>query len=476
MGGMFGVVSNTNCALDLFFGIDYHSHLGTKRAGMAVYTEDGDYNRSIHNIENSPFRTKFENDLDELQGYSGIGCISDNDPQPLLVQSHIGSYAITTLGKINNMDELVEDCFKYGHTHFLERSGGRVNATELVAALINQKANLVDGLLFAQEKIKGSMSILILSGDKIYASRDKLGRTPLIVGTKDGAKCVSFEDFAYYNLGFTTEHELGPNEVVVITKDSLEIVAEPKKKMKICSFLWVYYGYPPANYEGVNVEAMRYICGKMLAKRDKEETGIKPDIVAGVPDSGIAHAVGYANESGVPYARPFIKYTPTWPRSFMPQNQAQRARIAKMKLIAVNQLIKDKSLLLIDDSIVRGTQLGETTDFLYQSGAKEVHIRPACPPLLFGCKYLDFSRSKSELDLITRRIIKEREGDNVSKEVLMDYANPDSKNYQEMVEEIRKQLGFTSLRFHRLDDLIESIGLDSDCLCTYCWSGKDDND
>lgn len=472
MGGMFGVVSDNNCVLDLFFGIDYHSHLGTKRAGMAVFTDEGDYDRSIHNIENSPFRTKFENDLSELKGKSGIGCISDNDPQPLLVQSHLGSYAITTLGKINNMDELVDDCFKYGHTHFLERSGGRVNATELVAALINQKGSLEEGLLFAQEKIKGSISILILSGDKIYASRDKYGRTPLIVGTKNGAKCISFEDFAYFNLGFTTEHELGPNEVALITKDKVEVLSAPKKKKKVCAFLWVYYGYPPATYEGVNVEAMRYICGKMLAKRDDEDS-IKPDLVAGIPDSGIAHAVGYANESGIPFARPFIKYTPTWPRSFMPQNQAERERIAKMKLIPVHQLIKDKSLLLIDDSIVRGTQLGETTEFLYQNGAKEVHIRPACPPLLFGCKYLDFSRSKSELDLITRRIIKEREGDNVTEEVLKDYANPDSQNYKDMIEEIRKRLGFTSLRFHRLDDLIESIGIDPDCLCTYCWNGEE---
>ena len=472
MGGMFGVVSDNNCVLDLFFGIDYHSHLGTKRAGMAVFTDEGDYDRSIHNIENSPFRTKFENDLSELKGKSGIGCISDNDPQPLLVQSHLGSYAITTLGKINNMDELVDDCFKYGHTHFLERSGGRVNATELVAALINQKGSLEEGLLFAQEKIKGSISILILSGDKIYASRDKYGRTPLIVGTKNGAKCISFEDFAYFNLGFTTEHELGPNEVALITKDKVEVLSAPKKKKKVCAFLWVYYGYPPATYEGVNVEAMRYICGKMLAKRDDEDS-IKPDLVAGIPDSGIAHAVGYANESGIPFARPFIKYTPTWPRSFMPQNQSERERIAKMKLIPVHQLIKDKSLLLIDDSIVRGTQLGETTEFLYQNGAKEVHIRPACPPLLFGCKYLDFSRSKSELDLITRRIIKEREGDNVTEEVLKDYANPDSRNYKDMIEEIRKRLGFTSLRFHRLDDLIESIGIDPDCLCTYCWNGEE---
>lgn len=471
VGGMFGVASKNSCSLELFFGIDYHSHLGTRRGGIAVYNEDFGFNRVIHNIENSPFRTKFEKDLVELEGNIGIGCISDSDPQPLLIQSHLGSYAVTTVGKINNKDQLVDECYAHGHTHFLEMSGGKINSAELVAALINQKDTLVEGLQYVQEKIDGSMSVLLLTKDAIYAARDRLGRTPLVIGKKDGAHCVSFEDFAYANLGYTTERELGPAEIVKITSDEAVTVSAPRKEMKICSFLWVYYGYPTASYEGVNVETMRYICGKMLAKCDRED--IHPDIVAGIPDSGIAHAVGYANESGIPFARPFIKYTPTWPRSFMPQNQAQRNLIAKMKLIPIDALIRNKSLLLIDDSIVRGTQLGETTEFLYQSGAKEVHIRPACPPLLYGCKYLDFSRSKSEMDLITRRIIRDREGVDVSAETLADYTDPDSKNYAAMVEEIRKQLNFTSLRFHRLDNLLASIGLDPCNLCTYCWNGKE---
>lgn len=468
MGGFFGVTSKTNCTLDLFFGVDYHSHLGTRRGGMAVYGPNG-FNRSIHNIENSPFRTKFDRDLDELVGNLGIGCISDMEPQPLLIQSHLGSYAITTVGKINNEKELIQDAYEKGHIHFMEMSGGKINATELVGAIINQADTLVDGLLLAQEKIKGSMTILLLTPEGIYISRDRLGRTPAVIGKKEGAHCVSFESFAYLNLGYTDAYELGPGEIVLMTADGFGTLSPAREEMKICSFLWVYYGYPTSSYEGINVEEMRYKCGHMLAKRDS----CKADIVAGVPDSGIAHAIGYANESGTPFARPFIKYTPTWPRSFMPSNQSQRSLIAKMKLIPVESLIRDKSLLLIDDSIVRGTQLGETTEFLYQSGAREVHIRPACPPLLFGCKYLNFSRSSSELDLITRRIIREREGDDVSADTLLDYANPDSQNYQEMVEEIRKRLNFTTLQFHRLDDLIESIGIEPCKLCTYCWSGKE---
>ncbi len=470
MGGIFGVASKQSCTLDLFFGVDYHSHLGTKRGGMAVYGEQG-FTRSIHNIENTPFRTKFDGDLDELEGNIGIGCISDNEPQPLLIQSHLGSYAITTVGKINNMDELVADAYRNGHIHFMEMSHGRINATELVAAIVNQKPTLVEGLLYAQEKIEGSMSILILTPEGIYASRDRYGRTPIVIGKKEGAHCVSFESFAYINLGYTDYKELGPGEIDFITPESVEMLSAPRGEMKICSFLWVYYGYPTSSYEGINVEQMRYECGRLLAKRD-QGGDTTPDIVAGVPDSGIAHAVGYANESKIPFARPFIKYTPTWPRSFMPTNQGQRNLIARMKLIPVDALIRGKSLLLIDDSIVRGTQLGETTEFLYQSGAKEVHIRPACPPLMFGCPYLNFSRSSSELDLITRRIIRDREGDDVSEEVLLDYANPDSQNYKEMVEEIRKRLNFTTLSFHRLDDLVESIGLSPCKLCTYCWSGK----
>lgn len=467
MGGIFGVASKNSCTLDLFFGVDYHSHLGTKRGGMAVYGEQG-FSRSIHNIENSPFRTKFDGDLDELEGYLGIGCISDNEPQPLLIQSHLGSFAITTVGKINNMDELVQNAYENGHIHFMEMSHGRINATELVAALINQKPTLVEGLLYAQDKIEGSMTILLLTPEGIYASRDKYGRTPIVIGQKEDAFCASFESFAFINLGYTDCRELGPGEIVFITPESVETLSPPRQEMKICSFLWVYYGYPTSTYEGVNVESMRYECGKLLARRDEAD----PDVVAGVPDSGIAHAIGYANASGIPFARPFIKYTPTWPRSFMPQNQGQRNLIARMKLIPVDSLIRGKKLLLIDDSIVRGTQLGETSEFLYQSGAKEVHIRPACPPLMFGCPFLNFSRSTSEMDLITRRIIREREGDNVTDELLADYANPDSQNYREMVEEIRKHLNFTTLRYHRLDDLVESIGISPCKLCTYCWSGK----
>ncbi len=471
MGGIFGVVSKTSCVMDLFFGTDYHSHLGTRRGGMAVYGPNG-FQRSIHNIQNSPFRTKFERDVEELEGNLGIGSISDTDPQPLLIQSHLGSYAIATVGKINNEDELVQKAYENGHIHFLEMSGGRINASELVAALINQKDSLVEGLLYAQEMINGSMTILLLAPEGIYASRDRYGRTPLIIGKRDDAFCVSFESFAYINLGYKDYSELGPGEIVLVTPDHIQSLSKPRNEMKICSFLWVYYGYPTSSYEGINVEQMRYNCGRLLAQRDKGQN-IQPDSIAGVPDSGTAHAIGYANESGIPFARPFIKYTPTWPRSFMPQKQSQRNLIAKMKLIPVDTLIRGKSLLLIDDSIVRGTQLGETTEFLYNSGAKEVHIRPACPPLLFGCKYLNFSRSNSDLDLITRRIIREREGDNVSDEVLADYANPDSQNYAEMVEEIRRRLNFTTLRFHRLDDLVKSIGLSPCKLCTYCWSGKE---
>lgn len=467
MGGIFGVASKNSCTLDLFFGVDYHSHLGTKRGGMAVYGSQG-FTRSIHNIENTPFRTKFDGDLDELEGTLGIGCISDTEPQPLLIQSHLGSFAITTVGKINNEAELVASAYENGHIHFMEMSHGRINATELVAALINQKSTLVEGLLYAQEKIEGSMSILLLTPEGIYASRDKFGRTPIVIGRKEDAYCASFESFAYINLGYTDYKELGPGEIVYMTPESAETVSPPREEMKICSFLWVYYGYPTSSYEGINVESMRYECGKLLAKRDNAQ----PEVVAGVPDSGIAHAIGYANESGIPFARPFIKYTPTWPRSFMPQNQGQRNLIARMKLIPVDALIRGKKLLLIDDSIVRGTQLGETTEFLYQSGAKEVHIRPACPPLMFGCPYLNFSRSTSELDLITRRIIRDREGDDVSRDVLNTYTDPDSANYKEMIEEIRKRLGFTTLRYHRLDDLVKSIGISPCKLCTYCWSGR----
>lgn len=474
MGGLFGVVSKQSCVLDLFFGIDYHSHLGTRRGGMTTF-DNGTFQRAIHNIENSPFRTKFEKDVEDMTGNMGIGCISDNEPQPLLVHSHLGSYAITTVGLISNMNELVKKTLEAGATHFLEMSGGSINATELVASLINQKSSIEEGIKFVQDVVQGSMTILLMTPKGIYAARDKLGRLPLLIGKKQDAWCIASESFSYVNLGYEDAKELGPAEIVFISMENgVEVRQLPKDKMKICTFLWIYYGYPTATYEGVNVEQMRYRCGEMLAKRDASREEVKPDIVAGVPDSGIAHAIGYANASGVPFARPFIKYTPTWPRSFMPQNQEQRNLIARMKLIPVHELIRGKKLLLIDDSIVRGTQLRETTDFLYQSGASEVHVRPACPPLLFGCKYLNFSRSSSELDLITRRIIKLREGDNVSREVLESYADPDSQNYKEMLEAIRQQLHFTTLAFHRLDDMLESVGIDQCKLCTYCWNGKED--
>ena len=467
MGGFFGVASKENCIFDLFFGTDYHSHLGTRRAGMAVYDKERGFDRAIHNIENAPFRTKFDKDANTMQGHLGIGCISDYEPQPLIVRSHHGTYAITTVGRINNKDELVRELFDDGHGHFLEMSGGDINATELVAAIINRKDHLVEGIRYAQERIEGSMTMLLMTPKGIYAARDRYGRTPVAIGKKEGAYCVSFESFAYLNLGYQTERELGPGEIVAVTPEGVQTLAQPGREMKICTFLWIYYGYPSSSYEGISVERMRYNCGAMLAKRDDA----KPDIVAGVPDSGTAHAIGYANASGIPFSRPFIKYTPTWPRSFMPTIQSQRNLIAKMKLIPVHDLIKDRSLLLIDDSIVRGTQLRETTEFLYQSGAKEVHIRPACPPLLYGCKYLNFSRSTSEMELITRRVIEEMEGSRYPN--LSAYADPESTQYRDMLESIRRKLNFTSLRYHRLDDMIESVGIDKCRLCTYCWDGRE---
>ena len=468
MSGFFGVTSKDDCVFDLFFGIDYHSHLGTRRGGMVVYGENG-FDRSIHNIENSPFRTKFDKDIQKMKGNYGIGCISDYEPQPLIIRSHHGTYALTTISRINNVEEITKKLFENGHIHFLEMSGGDVNPTELIASLINQKENLIEGIQYALEAVEGSVSMLLMNHAGIYAARDKYGRTPVVIGKKDDAFCVSFEDFAYKNLGYSTYKELGPGEIAVINEKGCSTLVNPGKDMKICTFLWVYYGYPSSSYEGVSVEQMRYNCGAKMAERDN----VEPDIVAGVPDSGIPHAVGYSNKSGIPFSRPFIKYTPTWPRSFMPSIQSQRNLIAKMKLLAVDELIKDKKLLLIDDSIVRGTQLGETTEFLYQSGAKEVHIRPACPPLLYGCKYLNFSRSNSEMDLITRRVIKKLEGDNVSDEVLQKYADPETEEYERMVEEIRKELNFTSLRYNRLDDMLDSVGIDKNNLCTYCWNGKE---
>lgn len=468
MGGFFGVASKEDCVFDLFFGTDYHSHLGTRRAGMAVYSKERGYERAIHNIENSPFRTKFDKDVNEMHGNYGIGCISDYEPQPLLVRSHHGTYAICTVGKINNTDAILKELFSKGHAHFLEMSGGDINATELVAAIVNQKENLIEGIKYAQELIDGSMTLLIMTPKGIYAARDRMGRTPVAIGRKEGAHCVAFEGFAYLNLGYSPVKELGPGEIVVIEPEGVRTLVNPGKDMKMCTFLWVYYGYPSSFYEGVSVERMRNNCGALLAKRDN----VKPDIVAGVPDSGIAHAIGYANYSGIPFSRPFIKYTPTWPRSFMPTIQTQRNLIAKMKLIPVHDLIQDKSLLLIDDSMVRGTQLGETTEFLYQSGAKEVHIRLACPPPLFACKYLNFSRSSSEMDLLARRVLKEIE-DEGNEIDLKNYVDPDTPEYADMVERMRKKLNFTSLGFQRLDDMLESVGIGKEKLCTYCWDGRE---
>lgn len=468
MGGFFGVAAKEDCVFDLFFGTDYHSHLGTRRAGMTVYDRENGFNRAIHNIENAPFRTKFDKDVNEMHGQLGIGCISDYEPQPLLVRSHHGTYAISTVGKINNADKLVQDILFKGHSQFMEMSSGEVNATELVAALINQQENLVEGIRYAQEAIDGSVTILVMTPKGIYAARDRLGRTPVSLGKKEGAHCVSFESFAYLNLGYTADRELGPGEIVVVTPEGAKTLVQPGKDMKICTFLWIYYGYPSSSYEGISVEQMRYNCGAKLAERDN----VQPDIVAGVPDSGTAHAIGYANRSGIPFSRPFIKYTPTWPRSFMPTIQTQRNLIAKMKLIPVQDLIENKSLLLIDDSIVRGTQLRETTEFLYQSGAREVHIRPACPPLLFGCKYLNFSRSTSEMDLIARRVLKEMEQEGREIDLKL-YVDPDTAEYNEMVERIGSQLNFTTLRYHRLDDMIASVGIDREKLCTYCWDGRE---
>ncbi len=468
MGGFFGAVSKKDCVFDLFFGIDYHSHLGTRRGGMVVLNDKG-FNRSIHNIENAPFRTKFEKDVQEMKGNMGIGCISDFEPQPLLVRSHHGTYAITTVGKINNIQEIVDELFKTGYSHFLEMSGGDINPTELVASIINQKENLIDGIKYVQELIDGSITLLLLNEKGIYVARDKYGRTPASIGYRgDGDYCVTFESFAYLNLGYTEYKELGPGEICIVSTDGVKTLVAPGDKMRICTFLWVYYGYPSSSYEGLSVEKMRNSCGKYMARRDT----VKPDCVAGVPDSGMAHAIGYSNESGIPLQRPFIKYTPTWLRSFMPTMQEKRNLIAKMKLIPVHDLIEGRSLMLIDDSIVRGTQMRETTEFLYQSGAKEVHIRSACPPLVYGCKYLNFSRTKSEMELITRKTILKLEG-NTNDATLKEYVNPDSDKYKRMVEEIRKELHFTSLQFNRLDDLKKACEIDEDKLCTYCWDGKE---
>jgi len=473
MGGFFGAVSKRDCVLDIFFGVDYHSHLGTRRGGMVIYDEKDGFQRQIHSIENTPFRTKFEKDLADFHGTSGIGCISDTDPQPLLVRSHLGLYAISTVGIINNAEALVRECFA-DHVHqFMAMSSGKVNDSELVAALINQKDDFVSGILHAQEVIDGSATILLLTRDGIIAARDKMGRLPVLVGKGEQGHCVSFESFAYQKLGYENAYELGPREIVRVTADGYETLSPATDKMKICAFLWTYYGYPNSNYENVNVEVMRYRNGEIMA-RDEAARGTMPDVdyVAGVPDSGVPHAIGYANESGKPFARPFIKYTPTWPRSFMPANQEVRNQVAKMKQIPVRELIEGKKLLFVDDSIVRGTQLRETVEFLYESGAKEVHMRSACPPIMYGCKYLNFSRANSEMELLARRIIEELEGDEGQKH-LEEYASADTERGKCLLRAICEKMGFDSLGYQSIDGLLESIGIDRDKVCTYCWNGKE---
>ena len=469
MGGFCGVATKNDCVFDLFFGTDYHSHLGTRRAGMIVYGEKG-FDRAIHNIENSPFRTKFEKDVNSMRGNLGIGVISDYEPQPLLIRSHHGPYALTTVGKINNITELADEIVKNSGAHFMEMSGGMINATELVAALINQQENLIDGIRYAQERIDGSLSLMLMTPKGIYVARDKWGRTPIFIGKKEDGYIATSESFAFLNLGYKDYRTVGPGEIDVLTPDGVTVLVKPGNKMKICTFLWVYYGYPTSEYEGVSVETMRYQCGEHMARRD----GLTPDdadMVAGVPDSGTPHAVGYANESGIPFKRPFIKYTPTWPRSFMPTIQSKRDMIARMKLIPITELIENQRLVLIDDSIVRGTQLHNKTEFLKESGAAQVHVRSACPPIMFGCKYLNFSRSTSELELIARRMVQKVEGENVDRSILEQYADPSTDRYAHMLDMIREQLNFDSLAYNRLDDMIDSVGIDPDKLCSSCLNG-----
>ena len=473
MGGFFGAISKRDVALDIFFGVDYHSHLGTRRGGMIIYDREDGFQRQIHSIENTPFRTKFEKDLEKFHGTSGIGCISDTDPQPLLVRSHLGVYAISTVGIINNAEALVEDYFD-GHTRqFMAMSSGKVNASELTAALINQKDTLVEGIRYAQEVIDGSSTILILTPDGIVAARDKLGRLPVLIGKNDEGCCVSFESFACTKLGYDNAYELGPGEIVRVTADGWETLSPAGDQMRICAFLWTYYGYPNSNYEGLNVEVMRCRNGEIMA-RDEVARGLLPkvDWVAGVPDSGVPHAIGYANRSGKPFARPFVKYTPTWPRSFMPASQEVRNQVAKMKQIPVPELIQGKKLLFVDDSIVRGTQLRETVDFLYGAGAEEVHMRSACPPIMYGCKYLNFSRSNSDMELLARSIVQELEGDE-GQEHLEEYSDGTTERGQCMLKAICEKMGFDSLGYQSLDGLLEAIGIDRDKICTYCWTGKE---
>jgi len=474
MGGFFGVTSKSDCMMDVFFGVDYHSHLGTRRGGMAAWDPEIGLQRKIHSIENSPFRTKFENIFDEMHGTSVIGCISDTDPQPMLIRSHLGTYAISTIGIINNANELIEQVMDNHGGYFDAMTGGRVNSTELVAALINRKENFVAGIQYAQSVIDGTASILSLT-DKgsLIAARDRLGRIPVQIGKDDQGYCASFEEFAFTKLGYEKVCELGPGEIVELTPDSMTQLAAPGDKMKVCAFLWSYYGYPTSTYEGINVEAMRYRNGAAIAERDMEKgRSMDIDYVGGVPDSGTPHAIGYANRTGRPFARAFIKYTPTWSRSFTPAKQSDRKKVAKMKQIPVHDLIKGKKLLFVDDSIVRGTQLQETVEFLYENGAKEVHMRSACPPIMYGCKYLNFSRSTSDMDLISRRVIMELEGEEGFKH-LEEYADGNTERGKKMRETICNKFKFASLGFQTVDGVIKAIGMDPCKLCTYCWNGKE---
>ena len=473
MGGFFGAITRKECKYDVFFGTDYHSHLGTRRGGMAFFDDQKGFQRQIHNIENTPFRTKFESDMGKFCGHAGIGCISDTDPQPLLVRSHLGMFAIATVGLINNAEALVEATFSGPGHQFMAMSSGKVNTTELTAALINQRDNLVDGIRHAQSVIDGSCTILLLTKDGLIAARDRLGRIPVLVGQNIEGCCVSFESFAYHKLGYQDYYELGPGEIVKVTPEGVEQLAAPGEEMKICAFLWTYYGYPNSNYEGKNVEVMRYRNGAIMA-RDEAKDGRLPDVdyVAGVPDSGLPHAIGYANQSHKAYARPFVKYTPTWSRSFIPANQEMRNLVAEMKQIPVPELIQDKKLLFVDDSIVRGTQLNETVQFLYESGAKEVHMRSACPPIMYGCKYLNFSSSKSEMELLARKTVQKLEGDEGQKH-LDEYADSSTKRGQCMLKAICEEMGFDSLGYQSLDGMLEAIGLDKNKVCTYCWNGKE---
>ncbi len=474
MGGFFGVTSKRDAVIDVFFGVDYHSHLGTRRGGMAAVNDTVGFQRDIHNIENSPFRTKFAGITDEMQGNACIGCISDSDPQPLIIRSNLGVYALTTIGIINNAGELIDRFLSCNGGHFSAMTGGRINSTELVAAMINQKDSFAEGIKFAQEKIEGTLSLLLLKQDgTIIAARDKVGRLPIVIGKDEEGHCVSFESFAFEKLDYEFVKELGPGEIVELTPDEVKVLSKPGKKMKICSFLWTYYGYPNSTYEGMNVEVMRTRNGEIMAREDKKK-GLcnNIDFVSGVPDSGTPHAIGYANESDIPFARPFIKYTPTWPRSFMPQNQKERNRVAKMKMIPVHELIQGKSLLFVDDSIVRGTQLQGTVDFLYSHGAKEVHMRSACPPIMYGCKFLNFSRNTSDRDLIARRTILELEGEEGEK-YIDEYSDATTERGQALLKSICDKLGFASLGYQSLEGLIEAIGLSPDDVCTYCWNGKE---